>query len=865
MVAVDAGAAKSAKPKRKVAPDSVEAPSAEAKSPHGKSIFLFADGTGNSSAKLFKTNVWKMYEAIDFGAASQGGHVQVGYYDNGVGTSAFRPLALLGGIFGVGLKSNVLRLYTFLCRNYQPGDRIYAFGFSRGAFTIRLLVSLVADQGILMPPVGKHAGSHQVREASLSRQVHQAYRDFRRTFVPNLPIGWVLVFLVRALRDALLAVGHAIAAAWRNLWNKPQPAPRERCYPDIEFVGVWDTVAAYGGPFAEFTRGIDDWVFPLTMPDHFLSPKVKKARHALSLDDERDAFWPLLWDEVHEHDVINKGWPVTVGRDADGKPIQETRKVAEDRLRQVWFAGVHSDVGGGYPDESLSYIPLLWMMDELGNEVDFLRTFVDRARDLANPYGPIHDSRAGPAAYYRYQPRKIAAFMDPASDSTVSLRQPVWGGSPAWRGLLRSVCVHESVFARVISGIDNYAPAALPARFDIVSATGPRAIPVLTEKNLATLNDASAEADLRFDHQEEAWNGVWWRRLIYFLTIAMTIVLLMAPWTKWLQGIDQLCSDDRCFARSFFEYALFFVPQSIRNSLNPWASVPLDVIVFGLAIFGLIAWGRRTERRFRDRVREIWRDYLGETGAALSPLDRGDRSSLRPVRESLIYQGIIFILKWDLLPAACGIATLVVLLYGGLVVATQVIYARAESKTAFCKIHFQTAAADSVTDVPFSTSDSCTDLGVRLTQGKPYRLTIKAIPADPKQTSPWFDDTIAADPRRGIADRHLGMIPFAPLKRVTSANWMQVMTEVRADQADTWSRQFFSPIFGLGIDMRKQELTFLGNQTYETTFCARWNGRLYLMVNDAAPLLSQRFYKNNRGAALVSVAPAPDKQCAPTQ
>ena len=101
-------------------------------------------------------------------------------------------------------------------------------------------------------------------------------------------------------------------------------------------------VAAYGGPFAEFTRGIDDWVFPLTMPNYFLSPRVKKARHALSLDDERDAFWPLLWDEIHEQEVIDDGWPVIVGRDEKGKSIEKKRKVALDRLRQVWFAGVHS-------------------------------------------------------------------------------------------------------------------------------------------------------------------------------------------------------------------------------------------------------------------------------------------------------------------------------------------------------------------------------------------------------------------------------------------------------------------------------------------------------------------------------------------
>ena len=116
--------------------------------------------------------------------------------------------------------------------------------------------------------------------------------------------------------------------------------------PDIAFVGVWDTVSAYGGPIAEVTRAIDNWIFPLSMPDYELNAKVKYARHALALDDERDAFHPLLWDEVHEATLVDE------------------EKVTKNRLQQVWFTGMHSDVGGGYPDESLSYVSLLWMMEE---------------------------------------------------------------------------------------------------------------------------------------------------------------------------------------------------------------------------------------------------------------------------------------------------------------------------------------------------------------------------------------------------------------------------------------------------------------------------------------------------------------------
>src|SRR3989338_1841759 len=114
-----------------------------------KNIVLLSDGTGNSVAKLFKTNVWRLYQALDL----QGGD-QIAFYDDGDGTESFKPLALLGGAIGLGLKRNVLDLYTFLCRNYEQNDRIYGFGFSRGAFTIRTLVGLIASQGVVRAASG---------------------------------------------------------------------------------------------------------------------------------------------------------------------------------------------------------------------------------------------------------------------------------------------------------------------------------------------------------------------------------------------------------------------------------------------------------------------------------------------------------------------------------------------------------------------------------------------------------------------------------------------------------------------------------------------------------------------------------------
>lgn len=91
----------------------------------GRKIILLSDGTGNSSAKVWRTNVWRTFEALDLS-----GNDQVAFYDNGVGTSSFKPMAILGGAFGLGLRRNVIALYKFACRNYRSADdELFGFGF----------------------------------------------------------------------------------------------------------------------------------------------------------------------------------------------------------------------------------------------------------------------------------------------------------------------------------------------------------------------------------------------------------------------------------------------------------------------------------------------------------------------------------------------------------------------------------------------------------------------------------------------------------------------------------------------------------------------------------------------------------------
>lgn len=172
------------------------------------------------------------HDALDTtNAGSTGQEPQIAYYHDGVGTSSFKPLAVLGGAFGWGLKRNVLDLYTFLCRNYEPGDQIYAFGFSRGAFTVRILAAMVVLQGLV----------EDSSEEDLKIYATDAYRLYRRGF--NQTGG--LVTLLRNVRDVFLGWSRKLSGRQTYAQRQANPATTNHVV-EVEFLGVWDTVAAYG-------------------------------------------------------------------------------------------------------------------------------------------------------------------------------------------------------------------------------------------------------------------------------------------------------------------------------------------------------------------------------------------------------------------------------------------------------------------------------------------------------------------------------------------------------------------------------------------------------------------------------------------
>jgi uncharacterized protein (DUF2235 family) len=802
------------------------------RSQEGKSIVLFSDGTGNSSAKLFKTNVWRMYEAVDLGPPAGDKRPQISYYDDGVGTSSFKPLAALGGAFGWGLRRNVLDIYRYACRNYREGDDIYAFGFSRGAFTARLVVALIASEGLV----------RSENEADLLRKTVAAYRNFRKAFLPRR-LQWPTK-LARGLRDLL-----------SRTWSQPYD-PTENLRPHIRFIGVWDTVAAYGGPIVEITRAVDNWFFPLSMPDYSLHERVLCARHALAIDDERDAFHPLLWDEVHEAGLV-----------AD-------QKVDPDRLQQVWFTGMHADVGGGYPDESLSYVSLLWMMEEA--EHAGLRTLTvikDRILALASSYGPIHDSRSGVGAYYRYQPRKIAAWIDPADPRTLSLRDPaITDDRGRSRGVLRSVRVHESVINRIVMGTDRYAPITLPDTFDIVppqehgetapqadSQTGqaPRrsgvAPPMVAADIRARLADEVSGAARRAA-VEPVWDLVWWRRITYFATLAATLLLLAMPLIVGWLPTPPLLADGRTWVAGVIRLSTIVLPAFAGDWVEVYANNPFYFLLFSAMVVLLLLVGNRLERKLRDRARRLWR--LALAGDDLETRD----SWVQRFRNAHGYQHVIQRFKWYVLPDWI-ITPLTVLAFGWVLFGAYVQSSLPflEHGTSLCRPSTETPAPIVRAVGDFSTRDLCSESFGLVHEGERYVVTFEV-------DEPWYDSMLASSPE-GLSNsefpRLLGYFAV-PLKRVIDANYLQPLIEIRR-------RGNGGSVLGSSIQIHPLSMRQVGNlrTTYRADFRASRTGELFLFVNDAMlpferavwGLDYQYFYRSsgdenhpgNRGTACVTV------------
>jgi len=259
-----------------------------------KKIILCADGTWNTphgpSAMANDTNVRKLYELV----ARQPD--QLKYYDSGVGTNGTAFEHFFGGAMGEGLFEKIQDGYEFLAYVWDPGDEIFLFGFSRGAYTARSLGGMIAYFGV----------PNQDLDNQTVRRIFDAYRILEH--------------------DQKLAAKHALADEYALMEV------------NVKMIGVWDTVGSLGIPghlFSAFDQAKYGFL------DTTLNPCVQRAYHAISIDERRAQFAPTLWT------------------DKEGNPRSNDAQV-----EQVWFPGVHCDVGGSYMQQELSNITLRWMIDK---------------------------------------------------------------------------------------------------------------------------------------------------------------------------------------------------------------------------------------------------------------------------------------------------------------------------------------------------------------------------------------------------------------------------------------------------------------------------------------------------------------------
>ena len=292
--------------------------------PNAKKIFVFLDGTGNefiagSDPGKANSNVVKLYTTLKVGGD------QVAYYHPGVGTMGDpairwripRYWSMIKGLaFGAGFKANVLDAYRYLMEEYNDGDQIYIFGFSRGSYTARALASLLHGYGLLCRGNEGHllyAWRMMIDQLKHNReQLKKAHGKRNR-------------------RNAhTIKRNDAFAQTFSRIVT-------------VRFIGIWDTVSSVG------------WIYaPIRLLDGAQNPIIQVGRHAVSIDERRAFYRDNLWGKLV--DINDPEWPETLRKQG----IQQD-------IAQVWFPGAHSDVGGSYPQTEAAPAneALRWMIGEL--------------------------------------------------------------------------------------------------------------------------------------------------------------------------------------------------------------------------------------------------------------------------------------------------------------------------------------------------------------------------------------------------------------------------------------------------------------------------------------------------------------------
>jgi uncharacterized protein (DUF2235 family) len=336
-----------------------------------KNIVVLSDGTGQNGGKGHDTNVYKLFRMLEDRTENQ-----VVFYDQGIGTDTQK---VIGSIFGAGFDTNILQCYRFIFDHYQSGDKIFLFGFSRGAATVRSLASFIHYFGIL--------------PASRPELIEQAYRIYG-----NRQSSSDKQDLAPAGLNPLKLLNRAIHW-WNRRWcfdlddeENGESAKFVHLHPNqwvqIEFLGVWDTVPALGLVLSDALDALLNLLPALRHRYHNfqLRKSVKHACHALSIDDKRKWFWPTVWKNTQDsserrqkiQEIIDLKKGVADPQKSEqekarlkqrlDKQIErlkkETKEGKKQKVEQVWFGGSHTDVGGGFREAGFSDLALEWMVQK---------------------------------------------------------------------------------------------------------------------------------------------------------------------------------------------------------------------------------------------------------------------------------------------------------------------------------------------------------------------------------------------------------------------------------------------------------------------------------------------------------------------
>ncbi|KAI0390447.1 hypothetical protein F5Y17DRAFT_461757 [Xylariaceae sp. FL0594] len=385
--------------------------------PAPKRIIICSDGTWQSSTTTqdnVPSNVTRIARYLaKMGRDEQGKEwQQLVYYDAGIGTGVHEIEAKRQGLTGSGFVGNVIEAYNFIVLNYNPGDKIFCFGFSRGAYTARAVAGLVTDIGIIQP-----RDMQDFPKLYMTYQGHKHSHTFRKSQKWR---EWVEG--VRAFDPAQKGA----PAGWQQSpyqWKERPHGEASESTRWVEAVGVFDTVGSLGVPK---TEGWGSWLLNIAgrqVPaEEFgfhnveLSPYIKHAYHAMALDEHRKPFDTTMWHypqsdgtgkPKHPVEELKARWEKV--RDTDGASEQtlnqawvdlveakmhEELKGADSELVQVWFPGYHINIGGGSDDllkkkegdfEQISMITLAWMVEQLRPHLAFeinVTNFWDQDRFL---------------------------------------------------------------------------------------------------------------------------------------------------------------------------------------------------------------------------------------------------------------------------------------------------------------------------------------------------------------------------------------------------------------------------------------------------------------------------------------------------